>query len=122
MGLWRPRLDGFLYSRGKNILFFDTGDLYEDNYVLEDAYNLMKKYNLDSCRMLFRLIYHYNNPKHNKVVFHIYNKSKIVYGSENIRNMNRLIFKTWGNIWNRITRANIMTKGIYLLNDRILNI
>ena len=122
MGVWRSRLDGFLYSRGKYILYFDTSDLYEDNYVLEDAYNLMEKYNLDSCKMLFRLIFHYNNPKHNKVIFHIYNKSKIVYGSKNIRNMNRLIFKNWGNIWNRITRANIMTKGIYLLNDRVLNI
>ena len=122
MGVWRSRLDGFLYSRGKYILFFDTSDLYEDNYVLEDAYNLMEKYNLDSCKMLFRLIYHYNNSKNNKVIFHIYNKSKIVYGSKNIRNMNKLVFKNWGNIWNRITRANILTKGIYLLNDRVLNI
>ena len=122
MGLWRPRLDGFLYSRGKNILFFDTGDLYEDNYVLEDAYNLMEKYNLDSCRMLFRLIYHYNNSEPNKVLFHVYNQSKIVYGSKNIKYMNKLIFKTFGNIWNRMARANIITKGIYLLNNRVLNI
>jgi glycosyltransferase involved in cell wall biosynthesis len=122
LGVWRSRLDGFLYSRGKYILFFDTGDLYEDNYVLEDAYNLMKKYNLDSCRMLFRLIYHYNNSEPNKVLFHVYNKSKIVYGSENIKHMNKLIFKTYGNIWNRMARANIITKGIYLLNNRILNI
>jgi cellulose synthase/poly-beta-1,6-N-acetylglucosamine synthase-like glycosyltransferase len=33
MGVWRSRLDGFLYSKGKYILHFDTGDLFEDNYV-----------------------------------------------------------------------------------------
>ena len=122
MGAWRSRIDGFLYSRGKYILYFDTGDLYEDNYVLEDAYNVMEKYNLDSCKMLFRIIYNYKNSKPNKVIFHVFNQSKIVYGSENIIHMNKLVFKRWGNIWNRITRANIITKGIYLLNDRVLNI
>ena len=121
MGVWRTRLDGFLYSKGKYILYFDTGDLYEDNYVLEDAYNLMEKYNLDSAKMLFRLIFHYNNSKPNFIKFHVYNNSKIVYGTKNIIKMNNLIFK-WRNIWNRITRANVYTKGIYLLNDRVLNI
>jgi glycosyltransferase involved in cell wall biosynthesis len=122
MGVWRSRMDGFLYSRGKYILYFDTGDLYEDNYVLDDFYNIMEKYNLDSCKFLFRMIYHYNNTKPNQVIFHIYNKSKIIYGSENINHMNRLIFKKCGVIWTRITRANTMIKGIYLLNDRVLNI
>ena len=122
MGVWRTRLDGFLYSRGKYILFFDTGDLYEDNYVLEDLYNLMEKYNVDSAKMLFRLIYNYYNSKPNKMFLHVDNNSKIVYGSKNILKMNRLVFKKCGNIWNRITRASIYTKGIYLLNDRVLNI
>ena len=122
MGVWRSRLDGFLYSRGKYILYFDTSDLYEDNYVLKDIYNLMEKYNLDSCKMLFRMIFNYNNSEPNKVLFHVYNNSKIVYGSENIKRVNALIFKGWGNIWNRMTRANIITKGIYLLNNRLLNI
>ena len=58
MGLWKTRINGFLYSRGKYILFFEAGDLYEDNYVLEDAYNLMEKYHLDSCKFLFRMVYH----------------------------------------------------------------
>ena len=61
MGVWRTRIDGFLYSRGKYILYFDTSDAYEDNYVLEDAYNLMEKYHLDSCKMLFRLVSHYKS-------------------------------------------------------------
>ena len=46
MGSWRTRLDGIIYSRGKYIILFDIGDLYEDNYVLSDAYNVIEKYNL----------------------------------------------------------------------------
>ena len=34
----------------------------------------------------------------------------------------KIIFKSWGNIWNRIVRANIYIKGLYLLNDITLNI
>ena len=122
MGLWKTRINGFLYSRGKYILFFEAGDLYEDNYVLEDAYNLMEKYHLDSCKFLFRMVYHYERPDPNKVVFHVYNNSKIVYEAQNIKKMNTLIFRSWGNIWNRITRKNIILKGLYLLNERVLNI
>jgi len=122
MGVWRTRIDGFLYSRGKYILYFDTSDAYEDNYVLEDAYNLMEKYHLDSCKMLFRLVSHYNRPDQNKVIFHVYHNSRIVYEPSNIKKMNTLIFRTWGNIWTRITRKNIILKGIYLLNEKVLNI
>ena len=122
MGLWRSRLDGFLYSKGKYILHFDTGDLYEDNYVLEDLYNFMEKYDVDSAKMLFRLIFKYNNSTKSKMVFRVNKNSKIVYGTKNIIKMNRLIFKGWGNIWNRITKADIFTKEMHLLNDRVLNI
>ena len=55
MGLWRTRIDGLLYSNVKYILFFDTGDLYSDNYVLEDSFNFIEKYHLDSVRMLFKI-------------------------------------------------------------------
>ena len=122
MGLFRTRISGALYSRGKYILYFDAGDLYEDNYVLEDAYNIMEKYNLDSCKFLFRLIYSYDNPYPNNVPFHAYHNSKIVYETPNIKRMNSFVFRNWGNIWNRITRKNIIIKGLYLLNERVLNI
>ena len=56
LGAWRSRLDGFLYSRAKYIIFFDTGDCYADNFILEDSYNLMTKYNLDSLRFAFRMV------------------------------------------------------------------
>ena len=34
-----------------------THIIYEDNYVLEDAYNIIKIYNIDSIKMLSRFIY-----------------------------------------------------------------
>jgi len=92
MGTWKTRIDGFLYSRGKYILYFDAGDAYEDNYVLEDAYNLIEKYHLDSCKLLFRMVYSYDKPDKNKVVFHVYNNSKIVYETQNIKRIKRTIF------------------------------
>ena len=63
LGVWRSRLDGFLYSRGKYIIFFDAGDFYADNFVLEDSYKLMTKYNLDSLRFAFKMIRIKNNNK-----------------------------------------------------------
>ena len=53
-GIWRSRIDGLLYSRDKYIIHFDTGDLYADQFSLENAFNLAKKYNLNSTRMLFK--------------------------------------------------------------------
>ena len=34
------RLNGFLNSNWKYILHFDAGDVFDDNYILEDMYNL----------------------------------------------------------------------------------
>ena len=121
MGSWRSRLDGILYSKAKYILLFDTGDIYEDNYVLEDAYNIMEKYKLDSLKMTFRIVTNYDRLNESKIIFHVYNNS-IIYKSSNIEKYNDYIFRGWGNIWNRIARANIFIKGLYLLNDIILNI
>ena len=122
MGVWRTRLDGFLYSRGKYIIHFDAGDLYSDPFVLEDAYNLVEKYNLDSVKMMFRLIYNYTNFEHSDIPFGIDDdKMKIVYESHNVKKYNSAIFQTWGNIWSRLTRANVVSKGLFLLDSNILN-
>ena len=122
MGCWRSRLDGLFYSRGKYLMLFDTGDLYEDNYVLKDAFDMIEKYRLDSVKFLFRMVRTYKNIKKSRVAFHVNEKSKIIYNTSNIVKFNRQIFKGWGNIWTRITRANIHFKGIYLLNDYVLNL
>ena len=122
MGVWKSRLNGILYSRGKYILLFDPGDLYEDNYVLEDAFNLIENYKLDSVKMIFRIIDSFDNLIESNIKFHVYNNSKITYGTSNIEKFNNKVFDYWGNIWNRIVRNNIYIKGLYLLNNFVLNI
>ena len=80
MGVWRSRIDGFLYSKGKYIIYFDPDDIYEDNYVLEDAYNIINKYHIDSVKMPARYIYNYSNLDNNKYAVIIKdNYTKIAY-------------------------------------------
>jgi hypothetical protein len=118
LGAWRSRLDGFLYSRAKFILHFDTGDFYADNLVLEDAYKLITTYNLDSLRFSFKL-----SKKKEDINFESWNYTfspqyrKIVYGT---RTYNVLLWPH-GPIWNRLTRANIFTKGLDFIDEYILN-
>ena len=127
LGCWRSRIDGILYSKAKYVILFDTGDMYEDNYVLEDAYNTINKYNLDTAKFLFRRIHsrkivgNYKMLDKSKIIFHVNKESRIIYEPKNIFKFNRHIFKNWGNIWIRITRANIFIKGFLLLTDKILN-
>lgn len=122
MGVWRTRIDGFLYSRGKYVIHFDAGDLYEDNYVLEDAYNIIIKYNLDSVKMLFRCIYDFKNLNNYKIPIRIKTTyTKIAY-EPNIEKYNKQYFKNFGNIWTRLTRNAIISKGLSSLSNRLLNI
>ena len=124
MGVWRTRIDGLLYSNGKYILFFDTGDLYADNYVLEDSFNLIEKYHLDSVRMLFKIFNNYKTIEDSKIAPFPINVeyNKIVYKKENIIKYNKEVFTDWGTLWTRLTKADILIKGLFLLNSRILNI
>jgi len=123
LGLWRSRLDGALYSRSKYLLFFDLGDFYEDNYVLEDYYKLIEEYRIDSFKMIFRIINNYDLINNTIIPFHVKNRnSKIAFGYKNIENLNTEVFGGWGNIWNRIIRANIFFKSLRLINDNALNI
>ena len=62
LGAWRSRLDGFLYSRAKYIIHFDLDDFYLDNYILEDTYNLITKYTLDSIKFSFIFTKRKNRP------------------------------------------------------------
>ena len=122
MGVWRSRIDGFLYSKGKYILHFDTGDLFEDNYVLEDLLYIVEQFNLDSVKMQFRILYDFSEPHKYRIPIHFKrNQSKIVYSSKISRYDNK-IYGEYTNIWNRLTRNEIFTKGLYLLSTYILNI
>ena len=113
MGCWRSRLDGILYSKGKYIILFDTGDLYQDNYVLQNAYDVITKYRLDSCKFLFRVLTSFKRLGRSAVFFHVGN-GKIVYTPG--------VFSKWGNIWNRLVRANVYIKGIMQYNTLMLNL
>ena len=121
MGCWRSRLDGILYSKGKYIILFDTGDLYQDNYVLQNAYDVITKYRLDSCKFLFRVLTSFKRLGRSAVFFHVGN-GKIVYTPGGIFKYNRRVFSKWGNIWNRLVRANVYIKGIMQYNKLMLNL
>ena len=119
MGLFRSRLNGFLYSRGKYALHFDAGDLLADNYVLEDLNNLVTKYSLDSVRFKFKT---YKKSEHN----HTYRIKSIHYSKKNRtikygpvkENVHMYGF---GTIWNRLVRSNVFTKGLDVLDWYVLN-
>jgi len=122
MGVWRTRLDGFLYSKGKYIIHFDTGDLYEDNYVLEDLYEVAETYNLDSVKMLFRIFNSITDYEHYKLPLNYTSKYSKIYTHPYIEKYDRIIFGNYTNIWNRLTKNEIFTQGLYLLNTYILNL
>jgi len=122
LGLYRSRLDGILYSRGKYIIAFDTGDLYEDNYVLFDSYNIIERYKLDSIKFIFRKIHNFNNLSDFTIPYANRKKEKIVYNKKNIKSFDKEIFKDCGNIWNRLIRTDIYIKGIFFLNELMLNV
>lgn len=96
-------------------------DFYIDNFVLEDIYNIITNYKLDSVKFSIIISTHKNNPysysfKNRKIEFKKKHR-KIKYGKRNYF----LVRYGFGTIWNGITRANIITKGLYLLNSNILN-
>ena len=121
MGLWRKRLDGFLYSRGKYIIYINPGDIFADNYVLKDIYNLAYNYSLDTVRFSFsRTSYDGNfikNKKFKKMKIYPVNEIKIIYGRPNY-NVHEF---GYGTLWNRLIRATMLTKGLDLVDEYILN-
>ena len=118
MGLWRSRLDGFLYSNAPYVIHFDGGDFYADNLILEDIYNIVNKYNLDSVRFGFRLTYNKSHLTEKDLIFTYSEEDrKIVYG----RRAYNIYTYNYGPIWDRLTKADIFTKGLFLLDHYILN-
>ena len=118
MGIWRTRVDGVLYSKAKYIIQFDMEDFYTDNYILEDVYNLAENYNLDSVRFSFIKSEQSENPYNNSEQIKFLSKyTKIMYGKRDFE------ITTWefGTVWNRLIRANTITKGLFLLDSYLLN-
>ena len=120
MGVWRSRLDGFLYSKGEYILHFDPSDIYADNYVLEEAYNMIKKYNLDSIRFSLSktdIDKFKKNKKFEPMMVYPLQYTKIIYGTPHY---DVHIFG-YGTIWNRLIKSNIFSKALELVDEFILN-
>ena len=120
MGVWRSRIDGFLYSKGEYILHFDPNDIYADNYVLEDAYYIIKKYNLDTVRFSLsqtNIEKFKKNKKLAPMMKYPLKHTKIIYGKPDY---DVYIFG-YGTIWNRLIKSNILNKALELVDEYILN-
>ena len=73
--------------------------------------------------MIFRIINSYDLINNSSISFRVNSgNSKIAFGPKNIENLNNEVFRGWGNIWNRIIRANIYFKSLRLLSDKVLNV
>ena len=122
MGFWRTRMDGYLYSKGKYIFYLDPGDLFADNFVLEDIYNLVLKYNLDTVRFSFTKVKYTvdfdKNPKFSYMKVYPPKYLKIIYGRPdyNIHEYG------YGTLYNRLIRSNLIRKGLDLVDGIILNV
>jgi len=122
LGLWRKRIDGYLYSRGEYILHINPGDILADSFVLEDLYNIVHQYNLDTVRFSFSKTT-YDSKFRKNIEFtekRIYPNrfTKIIYGRPGY---NVHIFG-YGTIWNRLVRSGIFRKALDLVDEDILNI
>ena len=123
MGIWRKRIDGFLYSRGQYILHINPGDILADSYILKDLYDLVTKYKLDALRFSFsKTIYNdreefRKNFTLNKIITYPSQHTMIKYGRPNF---NVHVFG-YGTIYNRLVRSSIIRKGLDLLNKDLLN-
>ena len=118
-GLWKSRLNGILYSRAKYFILFDMEDFYTDNYVLEDAYNLIHSYNLDFIKFSFIQSSSYEEPySHIKMKGNFPEELETIhYGSSNFD----VLTYTYGTTWNRLARTNVFIKSLDLVDHYILN-
>ena len=121
-GLWRKRMDGFLYSNGKYILHMDAGHILSDKLVLHDVLRMCVRYDLDTLRFTYS-----RNKDNKKVIKNItfapmkiysYNDTKIQYGKPNY-DVHQFDHKI---IWTRLIKADLFSKGFDLLDPIIFNV
>ena len=121
LGCWRSRIDGFLYSKGKYVIHFDAGDLYEDNYVLEDSLNIIQKYKIDAVKTICRFIYDYQNLTNSTLAIIINDSFTKIAFKPFIEKYDDSYFKKRGWIWTTLVKPSIYTKGLITLSKRVLN-
>ena len=120
-GLWRKRMDGFLYSKGKYILHMDAGHILSDRLVIKDVCQMCVKYDLDSIRFTYsRTIDDYyfkqNLELAEKKLYPI-NDSKIQYGKPKY-DVHQFDYRI---IWTRLVKAELFSKGLDLVDSTVLN-
>ena len=120
-GIWKKRLDGYLYSRGKYILHMNPGDILSDNYVIDDVCNLSIKYQLSSLRFSYSKTKYdknfKNHPKFEKMNIYDMKYVQILFGDPEYD----IYEKGFGNIWNIIVRSNVYTDGLDSTDEYIIN-
>ena len=120
-GLWRKRMDGYLFSRGKYILHMDAGDMLSDNLVLEDLYNLSIQHDLDSVRFSYSQTVYDEKFKKTKN----FASKKLFSSNDTVIRFGKPEFDLhdfgYRTIWNRFVRADMFSKGLDLVDQTILN-
>ena len=121
-GLWRKRMDGFLYSNGKYILHMDAGHILSDKLVLHDVLRMCVRYDLDTLRFTYSKKKDTQtlntNIKFEKKKIYKVDDTKIKYGKPNY-NVHQFDYKI---IWTRLIKADLISKGLDLLDPIILNV
>ena len=121
-GLWRKRMDGFLYSNGKYILHMDAGHILSDKLVLHDVLRMCVRYDLDTLRFTYSKKKDSQtlktNIKFEKKKIYKVDDTKIKYGKPNY-NVHQFDYKI---IWTRLIKADLISKGLDLLDPIILNV
>ena len=120
-GIWKKRLDGYLYSRGKFILNMNPGDILSDNYIIDDICNMTLKYRLSSLRFSYSRTKYDNKFLTNQTFSgkKIYDRKyvQLLFGSSDYD----IYEKGFGYIWNIIVRSNIYTSGLESTDEYVLN-
>ena len=119
-GIWKKRLDGYLYSRGKFILHMNPGDILSDNYIIDDACNMTLKYRVSSLRFSYsRTVYEKFLNSQIFARMKIYDRQyvQLLFGSSDYD----IYEKGFGYVWNIIVRSNVYTSGLESTDEYVLN-
>ena len=127
LGIYRTRIDGFLNSNGKYILYLDSDDLILNPNLFQDLFNYFLKYNLDIIEFtvyhqneitkeLFfpedHLLNHYHKFK-NKITYQP-ELSNILFYKPRTKIYSMVICRT---IWNKIVKTQILKKTFNFIGE-----
>ena len=127
LGIYRTRIDGFLNSNGKYILYLDSDDLILNPNLFQDLFNYFLKYNLDIIEFT---VYHQNEitkeiffPKdhllnhYHKFKNKIINQpelSNILFYKPRTKIYSMVICRT---IWNKIVKTQVLKKTFNFIGE-----